>query len=336
MFESRVIAFTAAYQAEVIVEQVPEPKEGEFTARAIVSLMSTGTEGICYRGLCDADTNWSRFVGRYPLRPGYCNVAEVVAVGKGVDTLAVGDRIFTFAKHQEYYTFPIDHRGLVKLPDDVTSDEGAWCKLATIAQSAVRKGEQALGETAVVVGAGPIGQMVVQHCRVQGLKEVISVDMSQQRLDVALAHGATQAFCGQAIDAQKFVEEHTNGQGAHVAYDATGHPAAFAQAQKLIRDHGFLVMVGDCPFPTQQHLAHEMLLRGLSLKGSFNEKLPPKQIEWADFHPQAALFLTFLQRKQMRVADLISHRFKPEDAPKLYADLEKDRSETLGVVFDWR
>ena len=53
---------------------MPAPGEGEVRCRADVSLISTGTEGACLRGVFDPGTNWADWV-RYPFRPGYSMAA---------------------------------------------------------------------------------------------------------------------------------------------------------------------------------------------------------------------------------------------------------------------
>lgn len=332
--ESTFIVFPSACEAELRREEVSDPEPGEMVLQTLVSLVSTGTEIICFLGEFEPDTNWASWV-KYPFRPGYCNVGKVVQVGEGVTRFAEGDRVFSFARHRQFVKSEAENPNLIKIPEHISDEEAAWCKLATISQSAVRHGEHALGDTAVVVGVGPIGHLVAQYLRVQGQREVLVVDTSQKRLDLALAHGATHAFCGNAADAVPFVEEFTEGQRADVAYDATGHHAAFPLAQKLVRDLGTVVVVGDSPHPSRQHLTHDLLVRGLKVRGSFNEKLPLEHSLWT-FPRQAQLFLTYLQRGQMRVNDLVTHRLRPADAPRVYADLRADRGETMGVIFDWR
>ena len=70
---------------------------------------------------------------------------------------------------------------------------------------------------AVVIGCGPIGQLVTQYLRVMGLRLVLVIDQIQLRLDIALAHGATAGFCGSAADAKDAVLENTDGVCAEVA-----------------------------------------------------------------------------------------------------------------------
>ena len=334
MMKSATVVFTGPRQAELRQEDVPPPAPGQVTTQTLVSLMSTGTESWCYRGKFDADTGWASWV-QYPFHPGYSNVSRVIQVGEGVTALSEGDRVFSISGHRQFLNLQADAPTVLRLPEDVVDDEAAWSKLATITQTGVRLAEHAMGDTAVVVGLGPIGQMVTQYLRVLGLREVLAIDTAAKRLDAAVAHGATRTFCGSAADAMPFVEEHTEGRLGDVVYDVTGHYSVFPMALKLVRDFGTLVLLGDSPEPSRQHLTSDVLTRQIKVRGSHNEKLPPEYAFWTP-RRQMELFLEYVRRGQMRVAGLITHRYQPADAAKAYDGLQQDRSETIGVAFDWR
>jgi len=102
-------------------------------------------------------------------------------------------------------------RGSHPLPEDISDEQAAWGPLAFITQTGVRHAEHVLGDTAVVIGLGPLGQLAVQYLRLMGLWEILAIDTDQWRLDVALQHGATHGFLGDAGDAKQFVAEHTEG-----------------------------------------------------------------------------------------------------------------------------
>ena len=148
------------------------------------------------------------------------------------------------------------------------------------------------------------------------------------------ANGATQTFVGSAADAVPFVEEHTRGELADVVFDATGHWAVFPLALKLVRRYGVLMLIGDSPHPSKQVLTADVLTRQISVRGSHNEMLPPHVEGW-DAARQIELFHRYVERGQMRVEDLITSRFAPQEAPGVYAQLLENRAETMGVVFDW-
>jgi threonine dehydrogenase-like Zn-dependent dehydrogenase len=84
-------------------------------------------------------------------------------------------------------------------------------------------------------------------------------------------------------------------------------------------------------------LTPDVITRGVQIIGAHDD-LPPAQSSDRDHwsHVEMArLFFTYLQRGQMRVADMVTHRFKPEQAPEAYEQLLRDRSTALGVIFDW-
>ncbi|MCX7597717.1 MAG: zinc-binding alcohol dehydrogenase [Armatimonadetes bacterium] len=329
--KSLAVYFAEPRKVEVREEEVGEPGPGQVLTRTRVSLLSTGTEMWCYRGEFDEGTTWANWV-HYPFRPGYQNVGEVVAVGEGVEALRTGDRVFVGAGHAGYVLS--DATSAVKVPQAVSDEDAAWAALSFIAQTGVRRANHSMGDTAVVIGLGPLGQMVVQYLKVIGLREILAIDTVQLRLDAALAHGATAAFCGSAADARDFVLEHTGGMLADVVYDVTGHYTVLPMALKLARDFGVVELIGDTPHPSKQHLTQDILARQVTLIGTHNAKLGPGAY-WTP-QRQIELFYLYVSRGQMKAADLITHSFRPDQAAECYRLLETDRGSTIGVMFDWR
>ena len=330
--KANAVVFTGPRQVKMTQIEVSDPGDGEVTIQTLVTLMSMGTELICYRGESDPGTHWHGWV-KYPFYPGYSCVGRVIKVGGQVTELSEGDRVFRSTSHRQFSN--ISAGPAIKIPDGVSDEEASWCKLATITQTGVRLAEHAMGDTAVVIGLGPLGQLTTQYLRTIGLREVLAVDQIQPRLDRALEHGATAAFCGSAADAKDFVLEHTDGQLADVVYDVTGYHEVFPMALPLARKFGRVMLQGDSPHPSKQRLTHDVLTRQLRVMGSHNESLPPQYAHWTAKR-QAELFLQYVQSKQMRVANLITHRFDPSEAGEAYAQLDRDRGDSAGVIFDWR
>jgi 2-desacetyl-2-hydroxyethyl bacteriochlorophyllide A dehydrogenase len=332
--KSTDIVFTGPRQVELVETEVPEPGRRQFTIQTLVTLMSIGTEVICYRGESDPGTHWHGWV-KHPFYPGYSCVGRIIKIGEEVTDFCEGDRIYCSSSHRQFTNISAETGNLVKVPDDISDEEAAWCTLATITQTGVRQAEPVMGDTAAVIGLGPLGQLITQYLRVMGLREVLAIDAIQARLDIALDHGATAAFCGSAADVQDFILEHTNGMLADIVFDVTGHYAVFPMALPLARRFGKVILQGDSPYPSKQYLTHDVLTRQLQVIGTHNQNLPPQYAYWTAKR-QAQLFLLYVQRQQMRVADLITHRFAPTKAAEVYASLEQDRGSTVGVIFDWR
>jgi 2-desacetyl-2-hydroxyethyl bacteriochlorophyllide A dehydrogenase len=332
--KSNSIVFVGPRKVELTQREIPEPGEREFTIQSLVTLMSMGTELICYRGESDPGTHWHGWLS-YPFYPGYSCVGKVTKIGSQVKEFSEGDRVFCTLSHSQFNNVSADGGNAIKLPNGISDEEGAWCKLATIAQTGVRQAEHAMGDTAVIIGLGPLGQLITQYLRLLGLREILVIDQVQPRLDRAMAHGATAAFCGSAENAKDFVLNNTDGVLADVVYDVTGYHAVFPMALPLARRFGKVVIQGDCPHPSKQHLTHDVLTRQLRVLGSHNENLPPEYAHWTA-KKQSLLFLQYVQRKQMRVSDLITHRFDPKKAGEVYAQLDRERGDSAGVIFDWR
>ena len=167
--KSLVVTFTGPRTVELREQEVRDPGPGEILVRTVVSLVSTGTEGLCLEGDFDLDSRWASAT-RYPQTPGYSNVGRVLEVGKGVAGLAEGDRVFTTSTHRQFALVAADHPKSAKLPDYTADEDATWSWLAAVTQTGVRRAEHAIGETAAVVGVGPLGQLVVQYLRLAGLQ----------------------------------------------------------------------------------------------------------------------------------------------------------------------
>ena len=179
---------------------VPDPGPHEVRCRARTSLISTGTETFCLEGTFDDGTFWQEWV-QYPFLPGYSMTAQVEAVGDAVTGVAVGDRVATSTPHEE--VFLAAAADAVAVPADVSDDQACWASLACTTQLGVRRAQVELGETAVIVGLGVLGQLVVQYLRLSGARTIVAVDPVPARLDLARAGGATHTL---ALDAAAAVE----------------------------------------------------------------------------------------------------------------------------------
>ena len=328
--KSANIVLTGKEQVQLLCEEAPQPPAGGLLVRTRKSLISTGTECICYRSEMDEGSHWAGWV-QYPFYLGYSNVGEVVALGEGAEGYAPGDRVFSSASHRQYAAV---NGQPVKVPEGISDESAVWSKLATIAQTGVRRAELQMGARVAIIGAGPLGQLLTQYTRLMGAREVLLIDPIASRLAVGSAHGATQVFAGSAADAVPFVEDYSDGELADVVFDATGHFAVFPLALKLVRRFGTLMLIGDSPHPSKQVLSADVLTRQISVRGTHNEVLPPHVEGWSS-ERQIELFHTYVERGQMRVEDLITGLHAPEEAPAVYAELLKNRAETIGEVFDW-
>ncbi len=334
--QSQNIVFTAPKTVELITEEVPEIGSSQVLVRAEHSLISTGTELICLSGEFEAGSHWDNWV-KFPHKPGYCMVGIVEKTGSEVQHFADGDRVALRSNHKQYSVFEaVNSDRIIKVPQGVAPDDAPWFGMACIAQIGVRRAAHSLGDVVVIVGAGLLGQLVTQYVQLMGAREIVVIDTAPARLQLAKNHGATLTLDMTADKAHEAVYELTTGQGADVVYDITGHPSAFQAALKLARRGGKLLLLGDTARPGLQCLTPDVVTRGVQIIGAHDSM--PSMPDWPSgwtHREMAELFFSFVQRGQMRVADLVTHRYAPAQAPQAYGALLQDRSGALGVLFDW-
>ncbi len=332
--QSHNIVFTGKDAIEVRQEPVAPLGKGQILVQTARTLISTGTECICLGRLFESGTNWEDWV-KYPFYPGYSNAGRVLEVGEGVETLKIGDRVACRWHHRQFFVH--DASEAILIPDGVSDEAATWFGLATIVQNGVRRAEHVLGDTVVVIGLGLLGQLVVQYLRTFGAGHIIAIDTAPARLEMARAHGATHVFQGDVASARTEVERITGGRMADVVYDVTGHAAVFSPALGLARRFGKLLLLGDTGTPSEQRLSSDVMIRGVSIVGA-HDGYPPlvaTDREWWTKPHMVQLFFSFLERGQMNVEPLITHRFSPLQAREAYDLLMTRRAEAMGVVFDF-
>jgi S-(hydroxymethyl)glutathione dehydrogenase/alcohol dehydrogenase len=108
------------------------------------------------------------------------------------------------------------------------------CGLSTGIGAALNTARVEAGSTCVVFGAGLVGLGAVIGCRLQGAERIVCVDLSAKRLELAVAHGATETLAGGSDTVERIVES-TGGFGADYTFEATGSVAVMRQAVESAR-----------------------------------------------------------------------------------------------------
>jgi threonine dehydrogenase-like Zn-dependent dehydrogenase len=336
------IHFPEARKIAVCEELISPADHGEVLCAAEKSVISIGTETFCLRGEFEEGTNWSDWV-HYPFEPGYSMTGRVIETGPGVEVLKVGDRIAAVVPHKQYFKVHVQESyerpagAFYKLPDGISSEEGCWMLLAVTTQLGVRRADLKLGETAGVIGLGILGQLVVQYLALSGTRKIIAIDPISSRIELARSHGATHGLAMNAGDALKGIEAITGGKMLDAVFEITGHPAVLPQAIPMLRKLGRLVLLGDTPQPSLQHLAPGVVSNSLAILGIHGSMSPEHPSEYAPWtqNEMTGLFYDYLLQGRMSVKDLITSYISPLDAPKLYQQLLAGNSDQLGIMLDW-
>ncbi|HJB28159.1 MAG TPA: NAD(P)-dependent alcohol dehydrogenase [Candidatus Blautia faecavium] len=246
---------------------IPVPKDDEVLVK------------LEYVGICGSDLHYyeSGAIGDYVVKPPFVLGHEpggvVVEVGKNVSHLKVGDRVALepgktcghceFCKEGKYNlcpdviffaTPPVDgvfqeyvaHEAdlCFKLPDNVSTLEGALIEPLAVGFHAAIQGDAHLGQKAVVMGSGCIGLVSMMALKARGVSEVYVVDIMEKRLDKAMELGADGVINGAKEDVVSKVMELTGGKGADLVIETAGTEITTRQAISLTKKGSTIVLVG--------------------------------------------------------------------------------------------
>jgi L-iditol 2-dehydrogenase len=164
----------------------------------------------------------------------------------------------------EYVAVP--QRIVYPLPEDVSFEQAAMVEPCSIAVHGVGLTRISLNDTAVVVGAGMIGLLVVQALRAAGCGKIIAVDIEPQKLDLARQLGADIVLNSSQTDVISKIEKMTDNRGADVVIEAVGITATMQNALACVRKGGALTVIGNLSptveIPLQLLVASEIAIYG--------------------------------------------------------------------------
>lgn len=317
-------------------EEIPQVVGDTFLVKTRLTAISTGTEMTAYTGDFPEGGAWAHFI-RYPFRLGYSNLGEVVAIGERVEGVQIGDRIVGYKPHAQWVLYR-ERDFWRKVPEGVDDEIAAAFALAVIALNGVRRSKVQLGESVVVFGLGPIGLFTAQFARLSGARPVIGVDLFPLRREMARKAGVDVTLDGNDPGLVEKVMMQTKGRMADVVFEVTGNPKAIPFEFQVLRRQGRFVVLssprGLIPFDF-----HDLCnAPSFTIIGAHNNSHPPHETPdnpWTR-ERNTELFFDLAERDEVKVRELITHRFPFCDAPKVYQLLGERRGETGIVLLDWK
>jgi L-iditol 2-dehydrogenase len=156
---------------------------------------------------------------------------------------------------------------LYKLPDSVSFAEAAMVEPLSVAVHAVALSDIAKGSTALVVGAGMIGLLVLQALKEAGCSQIIVSDIDDTRLKLARDLGATATVNAKTSDAIAEVKKLTKGAGVDTALEAVGSTPTIKAAIESVKRGGTVTLIGNIS-PTAEIPLQAVVSRQIRLQGS--------------------------------------------------------------------
>lgn len=243
---------------------------------------------VMYCGICGTDVHAYSMPGIFDweLIPGHEAVGYVREIGEGVKGFSIGDRVAvgppgdcgscyvcntgnpntcpnafpntlgigpnTQGAYAQYVLSHYPQNELFLIPEGVEFEQAVLFDVLGVGFHAVRRSQMKLGDDIIVSGCGSIGLTTIQFARLAGACQLIAFDPDETRRQMALQAGADYAFdpADEAQVAQaKALLSHTG--GAHVCFEAAGHPASTTNCADLCMANGQVMIIGsdNRPFP---------------------------------------------------------------------------------------
>jgi 2-desacetyl-2-hydroxyethyl bacteriochlorophyllide A dehydrogenase len=340
----RAVTFQAP--GEVAVQDVPEPE----LTRPDDAIVQVDASGICGSDL-------HIYHGRVPVEPGFTIghefVGTVLAAGPEFERAAVGERVlgcfhtacatcapcirgdyhrcahgrtFGHGSHlgdlqgaqAERLLVPRANLVLRRVPEGMSDDVALFAGdvLGTGYHAVTHAGLRS-GDTAAVLGLGPVGLCAIQAARAAGATQVFAIDTVADRLDMARRFGAVPIHLTEE-DPKRAIRAATDGVGVDVVIDAVGDPAPLALAISLVRDAGTVSGIGAYAGRGEVPLGLAWL-KGVTLR-----------LGLANVIAHVDRVLALISAGLLDPSPLVTHHMSLDDAPSAYALY--DRREALKIV----
>lgn len=278
-----------------------------------------------------------------PLPLGYCNVGQVLEVGRSIEGFSVGDRVASNGKHAEVVSVAVNL--CAHIPDSVSDEEAAFTVIGAIALQGVRLVQPTLGEVVVVTGLGLIGQITVQLLRAHGC-QVLGIDFDPAKLAMAKSFGAEVVNLGAGEDPVQVAERFSRGRGvdAVIVTAATKSSEPMHQAALMCRQRGRIVLVGvtGLELSRDDFFKKELTFQVSCSYGpgrydqSYEEKghdYPIGFVRWTEQRNFEAV-LDMMADGRLDVKPLISHRFTLGQIEAAYA-IVGGSEPSLGILLEY-
>ncbi|MDO4260745.1 MAG: NAD(P)-dependent alcohol dehydrogenase [Eubacteriales bacterium] len=340
----RAAVMTDLQKVEIQEREIPSPKSDEVLVK------------VEYVGICGSDLHYYEsgrigdFIVETPFVLGHEAGGTVVKVGEDVKRLKVGDRVamepgktcgkcelcrqgkYNLCKNVAFFaTPPVDgvlqeyvaHEAALcfKLPDHVSTMEGALIEPLAVGMHAASQGDAHIGQTAVITGAGCIGLVSMLSLQAMGVSRIIVVDIMEKRLQKALDLGAFAVINGKEEDTAARIMELTDGKGFDLGIETAGSQVTASQLILGAKKGAAIVFVG-------YSASGEMTLPvGMAL----DKELTFKTVfRYRNIYPMA---IEAVASGKIRIKEIVTDYFELENIQNALDSCVKNKSDIVkGVI----
>ncbi|MER9020203.1 L-idonate 5-dehydrogenase [Mesorhizobium sp. M0898] len=305
-------------------------------------------------GICGSDLHYYNHGGfgairvREPMILGHEVAGTVRALGDGISTLAVGDRVAISPSRpcnacryclqgmqnqcldMRFYgsAMPMPHiqgafrQRLVaeawqchRIADHISINEAAFAEPFAVTLHAMNRAGSLLGKRVLVTGCGPIGALCILAARAHGAREIVATDVMDGVLAKALEIGADRTI-NVAINSEKLAAYNVDKGSFDMMFEASGNERAVRAGLDVLKPRGVLVQLGlggDLSIPQNLIVAKE-----IEMRGTFR------------FHEEFALAVDLINRRRVDVKPLLTGIYALDEAVAAF-DIAGDRNKSMKV-----
>ncbi|MBR1453673.1 MAG: NAD(P)-dependent alcohol dehydrogenase [Lachnospiraceae bacterium] len=324
---------------------IPEPKDNE----VLVSLE--------YVGICGSDQHYfhSGCCGSYKVdlsedyMLGHECAGTVTKLGKNVKSLKVGDRValepgITCGQceqcksghynlcpdvvflatppvpgcNEQFIAFP--ENMCFKLPDNVSTKEGALIEPLSVGFYATQQGGVTTGDTVFIFGAGCIGLVTLLSCKAAGAGQIVVCDLVDKRLEKAKELGATYTINSKNEDPVKKAMEITGGRMFDVVFECCGNKFTIGETHKYARRGGTVTLVGIAPEEEFTYNFGQVMDKELTIKSVFR---------YRNIFPKA---IAAVASGAIKIDGIVTHEFPLDDIENAYNQALNNRTDLIKAV----
>lgn len=338
-----------AYMTDVntmFFKEVPMPKPGPMDVVVKIE----------YCGICGSDVHYYNKgrIGNYIVSGefvlGHEVAGTVTELGSAVENLKVGDRValepgitcghceqckegkYNLCKDVVFFATPPVQGALqnfvkhpadmcFKLPENVSTKEGALVEPLAVGLHACKQGGVGLGDSVVILGSGCIGLVTLLSAKAMGASNVIVVDLFEKRLTFAKNLGANYVINARKENVEERIHEILGDRGADVVLETAGSPKTIYQTPFFAKMGGTVVLVGLAVEPSLQFNMAQVMNKELTIKSVFR---------YRNLYPTA---INAIADGSIDVKQIVTHEFKFDDAKHAFDTVIADAENVVkGVI----
>jgi len=206
------------------------------------------------------------------------------------------------------------------LPDNVSYDEGATVEPLSVAVYAVQQSGFKLGQSATVIGAGPIGLFVIQVLKAAGANAIHVIEPVESKQRIALDVGADKVFMPKEWN--KIVRQLDKLGPDHV-YDCVGLSETFITALNMVKKGGSITLIGMHASKLEINNILLMTTNNISVRGVYGYN-----------HDIFETSINLFAQKKIRIDQIITKHIKLDQVPEMFKVLGHPPHNELKVIVD--